>query len=291
MTAPYYSRAVAARILFVTGKGGTGKSRIAEALARSAAAQGRPAILVRAPSPGLVSTIGRGPAPVREMVLDDERALGEFLTRALRFSFLARRLQDSRTFAAVAAAAPGLRDLVRLTTITRLAATTRPRTVVVVDAPATGHSVPLLTSPSTVLEFARLGPVERDARDAKAVVADARIFTPVLVTTPEELAITEMLSLRQQLLDAGTAPARVVVNGVWPSYFGERDALAIEAAGISDDASRHWRRHRRQAELIDRLEAKIGLCAKVAFTFGSGGAALAGEDIDALFDELVERAA
>lgn len=280
---------MAPRILFVTGKGGTGKSRVAEALARVATAKGRPAVLVRT-SPPRETGVRR--TPWREIVLDDDRALGDFLIRALRFSFLARRLQDSRTFSAVAAAAPGLRDLVRLTSITGLVATSSPRTVIVVDAPASGHSVPLLTAPATVLGFARIGPVEHDAREASRIVADPRIFLPVLVTIPEEFAITETMSLVARLDEAGVAPARVVVNGLWPAYLDADSGDALAASGVSEDARQHWQRHRRQAELVAGLEEDVGRCEKIAFRFhAADDDALAGDDVDALFVDLVENAA
>jgi len=285
---------VGARVLFVTGKGGTGKSSVAAALAREAARRGRLVLLVRMPTPAEPDEQrprGGKPAParrlpdvplLRERILDDRRDLEAFLTRVLGLGMVARRLGESRTFSAVAAAAPGLRDLVALCAIT--AEATQQRGLVVVDAPASGHSVPMLTAPSRVLERAPLGPVAREAARTMAFLADRRAFAAVLVTTPEELAITEVVSLHDEVVTAGVATVRVVVNAVWPAYVSIADGDAIAASGASSDAEMHWRRYRRQAELLEELDLRMGACPRIGFDFGDGEPPDA--DIAALLDTL-----
>jgi anion-transporting ArsA/GET3 family ATPase len=104
---------VAAHILFVTGKGGTGKSSVATSLARLAASRGRAVVLLRmrAAADGSPSAVpaddatavdqaghpatGRLPR-LREVSLDDQRDLEQFLLRVLPLGFLARRLLDNR---------------------------------------------------------------------------------------------------------------------------------------------------------------------------------------------------
>lgn len=286
-----------ARILFVTGKGGTGKSTVAAGLAHEAVRRGQPALLIRmppssaagaaageAPSP---SGRGRGAAQFREQILDPERDLEAFLTRVLGFGFFARRLRDSRTFSAVAAAAPGLRDLVALSAIATEAA--RHRGLIVVDAPASGHSVPMLTAPSRVLELTTLGPVAREARRAHALVAAPATFSAVLVTTPEELSITEVVSLRGQVLAAGVAAAHIVINAVWPAYLARPEGEQLVTSGASADVARHWRRQQRQAELIAQLDHRAGACSRIGFSFAN--AQLPKDDVEALYDSLVRTAA
>jgi arsenite-transporting ATPase len=291
---------VGARVLFVTGKGGTGKSCVAAALAREAQRRGRPALLIRMPSSTQVASQEeshvRGaaspnkPRPrLEEKLLDDRRDLEGFLTRVLGLSFLARRLQDSTTFSAVAAAAPGLRDLVALTAITTEAK--RRRGVVVVDAPASGHSVPMLTAPSRVRDLAPFGPVAREAGAALALLADPHRFAAVLVTTPEELAVTEILALHGQVADAGVAACHVVVNGLWPAYVSRTDGERISRSKISPDARMHWRRHCRQFELALQLEKKVGRCSHIGFSFCDEGAEAPRADIAAVLDVLDKDAA
>jgi len=298
---------VAAHILFVTGKGGTGKSSVATSLAQLATSRGRAVVLLRmrtatgedAPATEQADdSIARDRAMdrirlprLREVSLDDQRDLEQFLLRVLPLGFLARRLLDSRTFTAVAAAAPGLRDLVRLTGIAALAASPELRRggLVVVDAPATGHSVPLLQSPAQVLELAPIGPVAREARRTRRLIADPQRFTPVLVTTPEELAITEVLSLHRQILGAGLPAPRIVVNGLWPAHLEKSWAERLVASGASADAALHWRRRQRQMELVEGLEQAIGTCPRIGFSFRDG--ALPEHDVESLLTELTREAA
>lgn len=279
---------MSARVLFVTGKGGTGKSTVAAALAREAAARGTRVLLFEMPAAAETPRSGsRGRrldagSSVRTRTFDERRDLQAFLSRVLGLGFVARRLGESRTFAAVAAAAPGLRDLVALGAIAEDAS--RRRGLVVVDAPATGHSVPMLTAPSRVLELATIGPVAREARRANDLIADPASFAAVLVTTPEELAITEVLSLAGLVAGAGVASSHVVVNAMWPAYVGVEDGERIAASGVSSDAAMHWRRRRRQAALVEQLERRAGRCEQLRFSFSGGEPPP--EDVAALLDAL-----
>ncbi len=276
---------MSARVLFVTGKGGTGKSTVAAALAREAASRGAPVLLFEMPAAAREGSRGRrreAPSAVRTKTFDERRDLQAFLTRVLGLGFVARRLGESRTFAAVAAAAPGLRDLVALSAIAEESA--RRRGFLVVDAPATGHSVPMLTAPSRVLELATFGPVAREARRAADLLADPSSFAAVLVATPEELAITEVHSLAGLVGRAGVRRTHVVVNALWPAYVGAGDGERIAASGISSDATTHWRRHCRQAALVERLERDAGRCEKLRFSFSAGEPPP--EDVSALLDAL-----
>lgn len=275
-------RTAPARIVFVSGKGGTGKSSVAEALAGHAAVdrQLRVALVRTGRTAGETGppadadqrhrhAAGKPPA-FREILLDERETLERFLARVLRIGFVARRLLDSRTFSAVAAAAPGLRDLVTLTAITSLASPGRRRgfDLVVVDAPASGHSIPLLTSPVRVLELAPLGPVAREARAAREVVTDAERFVALIVTIPEELAVTEALELYEDLVGAGVAARRIVVNGVWPGHLHDEHVPWLLTARPSLDALLYHKRRQRQLEQIAALQRRVGPCVSLPFTFG-----------------------
>lgn len=301
-----------ARILFVTGKGGVGKSSVAEALASAAAERGHRVLLVRMPgasprpcadrihSSGCTELSSRKRPPAskdrekhrgscREIVLDDDQALGDFLLRALRFRFLADRLQDSRSFSSVAAVAPGLRDLVRLTTIADLAHTSVRGTVIVVDGPATGHAIPLLTSPGHVLALAPFGPVASDARRARHMLTDSNVFTPLVVTTPEELATTEARGLLRRLIAERFGAPRLIANAVWPRHVRMEDEAALAASDCSADVQRHQRRLHRQERVLHALETDWGSFARLPFCFSPPcDEFLHGSALDSLAESLLE---
>ena len=73
--------------------------------------------------------------------------------------------------------------------------------LVVVDAPASGHSLPLLAAPRTLGALARLGPDRASscARIERHAAPTRRTTLVCLVTTPEELAVRETIELHREL--------------------------------------------------------------------------------------------
>ena len=106
----------------------------------------------------------------------------EFALRILRIRALARRLLESQTFRVVAAAAPGIEDFL---TLVRIAGWEDARTglqrrrhrfdLVLVDAPATGHSVPLLATPGSLLKMLPFGPLAGTARELALAPERSRV--------------------------------------------------------------------------------------------------------------------
>lgn len=284
---------MAARVLFVTGKGGSGKTTLARALARAAAERGLAVVSMRVASASDPTPQAAGPLPASpphdatEIVLDERRCLEGLLTGLTGISVLSRRLMDSRTFSAVAAAAPGLRDLATLSAIVSQAERhRRGRAAIVVDAPASGHSVPLLAAPGAVLGATPLGPVARVARRVEGIVTDPARFQPIVVTLAEELAATETLTLHRDLLRAGFARPRVVANALWPAHAGAPLGRWLETSGASLDALRHWKRSRRQAQILDALEAELGAVMRVPFSFAEGE--ISADAVATVLDSVVE---
>ncbi len=277
-----------ATILFVTGKGGSGKSWISAGLAREAAARGLRSARVRvtAPSeadhqPGAGSSRG-----FEDIVVREREALADFLHEVIPLGFVARRLLDSETFSAVAAAAPGLRDLVALATVARLGQGSDAFDLVVVDAPASGHSVPMVTAPARVGEVVSFGRIARLVEDLDRLVRDNDRFRVLVVTTPEELSVIEAIDLSEELTAAGAPPARVVVNGLWPAYLDGVCARWLRRSGASGDALLHLGRRERQESLVARLQARVGPTSTIAQHFGEPEARERRREIAELFDEL-----
>jgi anion-transporting ArsA/GET3 family ATPase len=281
------------RTLFVTGKGGAGKSFVAAELAREGAARGLRAAVVEAAA---AETRARPRTPCAEgaaepwtrIVLDPREALRRLLMRLLRFGFLSNRLMDSRTFSAVAAAAPGLYDLVRMDYLAELA-TGRAGgrfDLLVVDAPASGHAVAMLEAPRRIEELVPLGPAAAVARAARALTAEAASFRAVVVALPEELSITETAELHAALerIEVGAAPT--VVNGVYPERAtGDQTAWLSAHPAASSDARLHAARRERQLSLAARVASPGG--PPVVLTRSFGTASLEASERARLFERLV----
>ena len=226
--------------------------------------------------------------------IDPEDAMEEYLADQLPVRALADLLVSSRAFAYLAAATPGMRELLTAGKVWELAQDRRrtpgaePYDFVVVDAPATGHGVAVLAAPRTFATAARVGPIARQGGIIDAMFSDPERIAVVAVTTPEELPVNETLALRDALREQmGLDLALVAVNSVRPDRFTNAD---IEALGSVDGAAARVARDahgqaRAQRSQIARLRRGLGSgVPTVRIPFNP-----AGIDLDAVADRL-ERA-
>jgi anion-transporting ArsA/GET3 family ATPase len=235
-------------LVVVTGKGGVGKTAVTAALARAAVAANRRVLAVEVGRGRLGTLLGAGqgglePRPVSPglamATVEPEHALGDFVHGVLRLRMLSRRLLESTSFQVVAAAAPGLPEFLVLQKLKGwLDARRFGRRVydmIVVDAPASGHSLPLLAAPRTLGALARLGPVGDTLHAVGVALADPATTLVCVVSTPEELAVRETIGLHRELARRlGLPMAPAIVNAVPPRHFarGDEELLArLEANG------------------------------------------------------------
>ena len=238
------------RLVFVTGKGGVGKSTVATALGMLAARRGRRTIVAELASQRRVQhAFDQSGEHLEEVPLDDglfaisidpQNAMEEYLH--VKVGALGAMLSSSRLFAAFAMATPGMRELLSIGKVWELAQLQR-RTAgadtydfVVVDAPATGHGLGILRTPRTFAEIARVGPIARQGRMIADTVADRDFTGVVVVSTPEEMAVNETLALGDGLQEAELALDAVIVNALYPARFDTRDRQRLQAADAVTDS-------------------------------------------------------
>jgi Anion-transporting ATPase len=225
------------RLVVVTGKGGTGKTTVAAALALAAAARGLrvlvaevgigeqvPALL--APRPEPVGYAGREVRPgLVAMRIDPYEALAEYLGLQIGLRGLVRRVLENRAFRQLMDASPGWRELITLGKVWHLEqqrdARDRPRfDLLVVDAPATGHGLTFLDVPRVVGSAVRAGPLRKHAGLVEEMIRDARRTVLLPVALAEELPARETAELIGRVRgELGVAVDRVVVNAVAPDPF------------------------------------------------------------------------
>ena len=255
-------------LLVVTGKGGVGKSTVAASVGLAAARRGLRVIVVEVAARDDISRAlgGSHAGPYAEravsgrlhhMSIDPQRALEEYLRQQLPMGALAGLLSRSRVFSALTAATPGLRELLTIGKVWELAQPerrtrrARPYDLVVLDAPATGHSLAMLQAPSTFASVARVGPVAGQGRAVAAFLRDPRRTAVIVVSTAEEMPVNETLELRSGVrAELGTDLALIVVNAVVRRRFSTADERVLEDAPPS--RGRHaalftasWARHQR----------------------------------------------
>src|ERR687891_1766113 len=194
-----------ARLLLVTGKGGTGKTTVAASLAVAAGLRGRRTLVAEVEGrQGLAGLFGRRSLGHREakvaervnaLAIDPDESLREYLAR-YGFAPLARLLTWAHLNRFITAAAPGLGDVLLVGKVWE-AATRQARDsqeaydLVVLDAPPTGRVVPFLRAPQTVAELARVGPIRNQADRVRDLLDDPDRTAVVLTCLPEELPVTE----------------------------------------------------------------------------------------------------
>jgi anion-transporting ArsA/GET3 family ATPase len=233
-------------LLYVTGKGGVGKTTVAAALGLAAARLGRRTIVCEVAEQDRMSRAfaRHGVRPEMEVELaedlwaitiDPQRALEEWLARQVGPAV--RLLSHSHAFQYFVAAAPGAKELITIAKVWELAQPqrwdrhNRRYDLVVVDAPASGHGIAMLTTPRTFGEVARVGPIRRQAEKVAAMLGDPARTGYVAVALPEEMPVNETIDLEGRLRAAvGVGLDAVVVNGMWPERFTARDITKLRAA-------------------------------------------------------------
>ncbi|MGH2928774.1 MAG: ArsA family ATPase, partial [Solirubrobacteraceae bacterium] len=221
------------RLIYVTGKGGVGRSTVATALGLAAARRGKRTIVAELAGQDRVGrSLDRQTAPFVEAPLaaglftisiDPQSAMEEYLR--VKTGAVGQALGASRLFSALAMATPGMRELLSLGKVWELSQERRrteraePYDLVVVDAPAAGHGAAILRTPRSFAEIARVGPIAHQAGSIAETIAD-RTFTAVIaVTTAEEMPVNETVWLRTALADQGLALDCTIVNALHQDLF------------------------------------------------------------------------
>jgi anion-transporting ArsA/GET3 family ATPase len=266
--------------VIVTGKGGVGRSTVSLALALAAARSGKRTILCEvAAQEHLSRVLHRGEVGFHEVEMEDnlwaisidpDESMREYVLLQLKVKAMRDLLFRSRIFTYLAAATPGLKELVTIGKIWELALDERKvkqgrrYDTVIVDAPATGHGIGFLQTPRTFAGIARMGPMHQQAKALDAFLTDSERTGVGIVALPEEMPVNETSLLERELTEeVGVTVDRIFLNGLYPERFSadevSRIATAVdESEGIVRAACRaairESRRARAQREQLSRLE-------------------------------------
>ena len=262
------------RLLFVTGKGGVGKSTVALALGIAAAAQGRRTIVCELAAQEHASRtfrraeIGFHEVELRKdlwaISLDPDHSMREYILLQTRIRAMGDMLYRSRIFNYLAAATPGLREMVTIGKIWELAQLDRKvkrgraYDLVIVDAPATGHGIGFLQTPKTFAEVARVGPIHAQAKTIHALLTNPELAGAAIVSLPEEMAVNESAELERELTESvGIAVDRVFLNGLYGERISNEEIERLDVEASSPSAAAALRaaisqRHRAETQLAQR---------------------------------------
>ena len=249
-------RLAKARLHFVTGKGGTGKSTIAAALALALAAGGRKVLLVEVEGrQGIAQLFDVPPLPYEEvkiataegggqvnaLAIDTEAAFLEYLDMFYNLGIAGRAMRRIGAIEFATTIAPGLRDVL-LTGKVREIVTRGEKPdksgklavydAVVVDSPPTGRIARFLDVTKAVSDLAKGGPVHGQAESVVKVL-HSELTAIHLVTLLEALPVQETVEAIDELKELGLPIGSVIVNRNIPAYL-DADDLTKAAEGVVD---------------------------------------------------------
>ncbi len=236
------------KLIFVTGKGGVGKSAIAAALAWLGASRGKKTLVCEVDAKGNLSDFfetdpihfqEREIAPrLWAMSMDTEASLKQYLSLQLRVPLVARIGPLASMFDFVASAAPGVREIV---TVGKLCWEVKEKhyDLVVVDSSATGHIVSQLSAPQAINQLVQVGLVRQQTGWMRDILEDPATTGVAVVATPAEMPVSETLELTERLhAETKVDLAAVIVNRVLPELFGRGEEEVFERLDTPEERGR-----------------------------------------------------
>lgn len=223
------------KVIIVAGKGGVGKTTVAATIATAASDAGLRTLVVEMEGKSGIPTLfgsdrldfneltlvepgdGRGGVVARTMTPDD--ALVEYL-RAHGLQRITSRLASAGMLELISTAVPGIRDILVLGAVKSIERSGE-FDLIVLDAPAAGHAVTFMRSAAGLADAVKVGPINNQAAEVLDLLTDPERCRVMLVTTPEETPVNEMIETAFSLEDeVGVALGPVVVNGVFAALPG-----------------------------------------------------------------------
>lgn len=235
------------QILFVTGKGGVGKSTVAAAIALRESRRGRKILLVELGDESFYSEffklngVSQKPTSLFPNLdiarWDSEHCLREYVLHYIKVERIYNLFFENKVMRRLINVAPPLRELALLGKITSgvlKIGTPMNYDLIVIDAFSTGHTLALLRAPRGIGETISVGPMGDRSRAILKTLLDPKITRYFIVTLPDELPTNETLELAQTLKEEFQIHASIAVNRIVQPPL-DQDELEILSRDSSQD--------------------------------------------------------
>jgi anion-transporting ArsA/GET3 family ATPase len=252
---------LSARLIFVTGKGGVGKSTACAGLGRALAQRGKRVLIVETDTYSAMADLfevrltGSHPVHVDDRLklvnLLAEDALVEIIQQFVPGERVARSIIGNRIASVFFNAAPSVNEFVILNRIYKyyneMDGGLPVYDHIIVDLPASGHAVTFLHVPQTLHGMMRVGSFAQLAKDIDALIVDPKRCAIVAVCLPEEMPVNETLELAVSIRQRLRRPLSLaLLNMVHRPPFDQRHLDTFD--GVQSSAAG------RQAPGTDRLD-------------------------------------
>jgi anion-transporting ArsA/GET3 family ATPase len=253
------------QILFVSGKGGVGKSLVAAGLARELAKAGKRVLLAEIGEtsyykdfwnlPSIGHEPSRHPDGFDVALWSGETSLREYVLFYLKMERLYSLFFENKVMRSLVNVAPGLSEIAILGKITsgiRKVGPPLEYDTIIVDSFATGHALALLQAPKGMMEAIKFGPMGHHSREMDQVIKNPKLTGYIVVTLLEELPVTESLEFSATLKRELGVGVDIVANKVLQAPVEAKEIKAI----ANDPESPDLKDFARYLEGVDERQTK-----------------------------------
>lgn len=260
------------RLLFLTGKGGVGKSTVASLIALIAKKRGKRPLIVEIDTKSAirrifdVNFVGFIPFEVADKIwainIDPAEALLEYIEQWVKIHRVAKAISRNAILKYFFRTAPAVNEFVTINKIRNLMNEKDAMTgdlrydPVIVDLPATGHAMSFLDIPNAMKRIAKVGPIRDVATKYEKLFYDEKTTLLNYVTLPEEMPVTEMLELIEEVRQKTKIPmGAVFINQSLEHPFTEEEKVTLQRLRNEENEN--------APELADALQLGLGYVEKI----------------------------